>query len=88
MYRRSQWNGIPLVDKYMHAATVILGVSSFLVAIFQCITIPSSWGSGVVGNCIHIPTLSYANAGIMISLDAILYIMLTLSTWSIQLRRA
>lgn len=72
----------------MHAATVIFGVSGVFAVIFQCVPISSSWDPSITGHCINIPAFYYANAGIMIGMDAILYIMPILFTWNIQLRPA
>ncbi|TID13950.1 hypothetical protein E6O75_ATG07182 [Venturia nashicola] len=72
----------------MHVATVIFGLSSVFAVIFQCLPISSTWDGSVMGHCINTAAFFYANAGIMIGMDMILYIMPVLFTWGIQLRPA
>ncbi|KAE9971912.1 hypothetical protein EG327_009684 [Venturia inaequalis] len=70
----------------MHVATLAFGIGSVFVVIFQCLPISSAWEWNVVGHCINVPAFYFANAGIMIGMDLILYIMPMLFTWGIQLR--
>lgn len=72
----------------MHIATVVFGVGSVFTVIFQCRPISKLWDMNIMGDCINVPVFYYANAGIMIGMDVILYIMPILFTWGIQLQPA
>lgn len=72
----------------MYVATVVFGISSVFAVMFQCLPIASSWDSRVVGRCVNISSFYYANAGIMIGMDMILYILPIIFTWGLQLRPA
>ena len=71
----------------MHFVAFSFGLSSILVDLFQCRPIRKNWDRGVPGWCANKNAFYYANAGIMLATDCVLYGMPLVFTRGLRLRR-
>ncbi|KAF2692205.1 hypothetical protein K458DRAFT_11279 [Lentithecium fluviatile CBS 122367] len=70
----------------MHFIAFGFGVSSILVDLFQCQPIRKKWAKSVEGWCADENAFYYANAGIMLATDCVLYSMPLVFTRGLTLR--
>jgi len=72
----------------MAVLAVVFGVGCLVAFIFRCVPFAKQWNPEVPGQCINFDLYLYANAGIMIAFDIILYILPILIVREVQLSKA
>jgi hypothetical protein len=74
---------------FMEVASMCFWLGSLLATVFQCIPLSAVWDYSIDDAwCIDIVQFYNANAGIMIGMDTILYLMPIIFTWHLRLCRA
>ncbi len=69
----------------MMAIAILTGLTSTIAGIFQCNPIARAWNADIHGTCFNQPALFFANGGLNIAQDLILYILPTRILWSMNL---
>ncbi|KAI3333138.1 hypothetical protein F4824DRAFT_473346 [Ustulina deusta] len=71
--------------RVMMAIAILTGLTSTIAGIFQCNPIARAWNADIHGTCFNQPALFFANGGLNIAQDLILYILPTRILWSMNL---
>ncbi|KAI1418915.1 hypothetical protein F5Y12DRAFT_789487 [Xylaria sp. FL1777] len=69
----------------MMVIVILTGVTSTIAGIFQCSPIATAWNADIRGTCFNQPALFFANGGLNIAQDLILYVLPTRILWSMNL---
>ncbi|KAI0429253.1 hypothetical protein F5Y09DRAFT_310864 [Xylaria sp. FL1042] len=69
----------------MMVVVILTGASSTIAGIFQCSPIAHAWNPNIPGTCFNQFALFFANGGLNIAQDLILYILPTRILWSMNL---
>lgn len=64
---------------------VLTGITSSVAGIFQCNPIPKAWDDDIPGTCFNRPALFFANAGLNIFQDFVIYLLPFPMLWNVQL---
>ncbi|RYP76286.1 hypothetical protein DL770_007247 [Monosporascus sp. CRB-9-2] len=70
---------------FMLGFVVLTGITSSVAGIFQCNPIPKAWDFDIPGTCFNRPALFFANAGLNIFQDFVIYILPSPMLWNVQL---
>jgi hypothetical protein len=61
------------------------GISSILAAAFQCVPISMLWDATQPGHCINVNAFYFANAGLHILTEVLIYALPVHTLWNLQL---
>ncbi|RYP41248.1 hypothetical protein DL769_011622 [Monosporascus sp. CRB-8-3] len=70
---------------FMVGFVVLTGITSSVAGIFQCNPIQKAWDYSIPGTCFNRPALFFANAGLNIFQDFVIYILPSPMLWNVQL---
>ncbi|KAI0512571.1 hypothetical protein F5B22DRAFT_615408 [Xylaria bambusicola] len=69
----------------MMVIVILTGLTCTIAGIFQCNPIASAWNANIHGTCFNQPALFFANGGLNITQDLVLYVLPTRILWSMNL---
>ncbi|RYP15842.1 hypothetical protein DL765_005456 [Monosporascus sp. GIB2] len=70
---------------FMMGFVVLTGITSSVAGIFQCNPIQKAWDYDIPGTCFNRPALFFANAGLNIFQDFVIYVLPSPMLWNVQL---
>ena len=69
----------------MMVVVILTGLACTIAGIFQCDPVARAWDANIDGTCFDQPALFFANGGLNIAEDLVLYILPTRVLWGMNL---